>query len=481
MQDAWGPSMKSRGRRPSGRFGGGSTLVSGSSTRAAMLVLAALLAGCAGVAFVAHGALDIVPHLFYLPILLAAVRFGPRGAAVTAVVSAGLSGPGLSILERGGSQGPVDWAVRGAVFLLLGLAMAWVAARHRGAEEAVDRSRQTISRLNERLRFQEAEMARRREATERVQRMLEEDAFNIVVQPIADLQSGRVVGVEALSRFNAAPDRTPDGWFNEAKEVGLGLELELKTVRGALELVERLPRDMYLAVNLSPDTIASPRFVELMEGIPPERIVLEVTEHAPVDDYGVLAKALEPFRARGCRLAVDDAGAGFASFRHILRLNPDVIKLDMTLTRNIDHDPARRALASGLISFASDLGAKIIAEGIENTSELGALRVLGVGLGQGYYLGRPEPLRFLDFTRVEKHLQPMILAGGGSAPLPGQPRRSSSPEAPVKRTTIPEHQPRRQPSQTDRERRDAGPNVGQASRAGDADAMRARPQAPAQQ
>jgi EAL domain-containing protein (putative c-di-GMP-specific phosphodiesterase class I) len=480
MEGAWGPTKQPRGSRPERRFGGGSKLASGSSTPAALFIVAALLVACTAVAYLLDGALDVVPHLFYIPILMAAVRFGPIGATVTAVMAAGVSGPGLALLGRsGGSQEPLDWVVRGAFFILLGLAMAWVAARHRGAEEAVDRSRQTITRLNERLRFQEKEIVRRREATERVQRMLEEDAYTIVVQPIADLKTARVVGVEALSRFNAAPERTPDGWFAEAKEVGLGLELELKTVRSALELVALLPRDMYLAVNLSPDTIASPRFVELMDGIPAERVVLEVTEHAPVDDYEVLAKSLEPFRAQGCRLAVDDAGAGFASFRHILRLNPDVIKLDMTLTRNIDHDPARRALASGLISFASDLGAKIIAEGIENTSELGALRALGVGLGQGYYLGRPEPLRFLDFTRVEKTLRPMNLAGGGSAPLPGQKQRTAAPAAPGQRTTIPEHRPKRQPSATDTGR-DA-PNPEGSSRTADADAMRAPRQAPAQQ
>jgi EAL domain-containing protein (putative c-di-GMP-specific phosphodiesterase class I) len=478
MQGAWGPTDPPRSRRLEGTFRGGRKLVFGSSTRAAVLILAALLVGCSAVVFMVPGSLGAVAHLFYVPILMAAVRFGRRGAAVVAVVAATISGPGIALLNGSGSpQEPLNWAIRGGFFLLLGLAMAWVAARHRGAEEAVDRSRQTISRLNERLRFQEQQMARRREATERVQRMLDEETFAVVVQPIADLRTGRVVGVEALSRFNAAPDRPPDGWFAEAKEVGLALELELKTVRRALELVAKLPRDMYLAVNLSPDTIASPRFGELMDGIPPDRIVLEVTEHAPVEDYEVLAKALDPFRARGCRLAVDDAGAGFASFRHILRLNPDVIKLDMTLTRNIDHDPARRALASGLISFASDLGAKIIAEGIENTSELGALRVLGVGLGQGYYLGRPEPLRFLDFTRVEKTLRPMTLAGGGSAPMPGQ-KQQAVPSTPGRRTTIPEHRPRTATEDPSPGRGNLEPEA--SSRTADA-AMRARPQAPAQQ
>jgi EAL domain-containing protein (putative c-di-GMP-specific phosphodiesterase class I) len=457
---------------------GGSNLVFGSSTRAAVLVVIVLLAACFAAAFAFSDRLDIVSHFFYLPVLFAAVRFGPVGAATTGLVSAAVAGPGIALLDRpGASQEPVDWAIRGGFFVLLGLATAWVGVRHRGAAEAVDRSRETISRLNERLRFQEQGIARRREATERVQKMLEKSTFAIVVQPIADLTTGRVVGVEALSRFNAAPDRTPDGWFAEAKEVGLGLELELKTVRRALELVAFLPDDLYLAVNLSPDTISSPRFVELMEGIPPERVVLEVTEHAPVEDYGALAKALEPFRTRGCRLAVDDAGAGFASFRHILRLNPDVIKLDMTLTRNIDHDPARRALASGLISFATDLGAKIIAEGIETTSELGTLRILGVGLGQGYYVGRPEPLRFLDFTRVEKSLRPMTLGGGAPVYPPGQ--RFAGRPAPGR--PVPEPgAPKTEENRLGGPRREGLGGVSDPGEARDG-AMRGRPQAPPQQ
>ena len=446
MEGAWG----SANRRGGGDVAGPG---SGPPRWAVVLALAALLVACTLVAVLARGRLDLAPHVFYVPILLAAVRFGSRGAAAVAVLSAALAGPGVFLLTRA-SDDPVTWALHAAFFILLGQTMAWATARRKGAEAAADRSRQTISRLNERLRHQEREVSRRREATERVQGMLGHDTVRVVVQPIADLLTGKVVGLEALSRFQATPERTPDLWFAEAKEVGLGLELELKAVRSALDLVEVLPPDVYLAVNLSPDTIASPRFVELMDGIPPERIVLEVTEHAPVEDYGVLAKALEPFRARGCRLAVDDAGAGFASFRHILRLNPDIIKLDMTLVRNIDQDPARRALASGLISFASDLGAKIIAEGVETTSELGALRNLGVRLGQGYYLARPEALGFVDVTKVENILRPMSLAGGGSAPLPGQERRAASrPEVDRttsdRRVTIPEHRPTPAPERTE--------------------------------
>ena len=123
-------------------------------------------------------------------------------------------------------------------------------------------------------------------------------------------------------------------------------------------------------------------------------MVLEVTEHAPVEDYDQLNRTLRTLRARGIRLAIDDAGAGFASFRHIVRLAPDFIKLDMTLTRDIDADPARRALATAMVSFALEIGATMIAEGIETEQEFRTLRSLGIGLGQGYFLGVPGSLPF---------------------------------------------------------------------------------------
>ena len=120
--------------------------------------------------------------------------------------------------------------------------------------------------------------------------------------------------------------------------------------------------------------------------------MIEITEHAPVADYDALAQAIRPLRAHGVRLAVDDAGAGFASLRHILRLSPDVIKLDRALTAEIDSDAPREALAAALILFASRIGSTVVAEGIEREEELRTLRNLGVLYGQGYYLARPLPV-----------------------------------------------------------------------------------------
>jgi len=143
---------------------------------------------------------------------------------------------------------------------------------------------------------------------------------------------------------------------------------------------------------MSPATAASPRFAALLEPYPVERVVLEVTEHARVEDYEGLRAALREMRRMGVRLAVDDAGAGFASLRHILRLDPDLIKVDMSLTQNIDRERANRALAAGLIAFASEIDAQIVAEGIETKTEVEALRGLGVAYGQGLYLAAPGPI-----------------------------------------------------------------------------------------
>jgi EAL domain-containing protein (putative c-di-GMP-specific phosphodiesterase class I) len=150
--------------------------------------------------------------------------------------------------------------------------------------------------------------------------------------------------------------------------------------------------ELFLAINATPDTLASAGLAELLASAPADRLVLEITEHAPVEDYEALNTAMERLRRRGIRLAVDDAGSGFASLRHILQLAPEIIKIDKALTRDVHKDPARRALAAGLISFAAELDVTVIGEGIENAQELEVLRGLGLRYGQGFHLGSPAPI-----------------------------------------------------------------------------------------
>jgi EAL domain-containing protein (putative c-di-GMP-specific phosphodiesterase class I) len=217
------------------------------------------------------------------------------------------------------------------------------------------------------------------------------DDVDVEFQPAFDLLDCRIVSLEALARFWTEPMRPPSAWFAEAIEVGLGVELELAAIRHALERLEEIPADIALAINVSPATALEPQFCELLQDVA-ERIVIEITEHAQVDDYDALRSALAPLRERGAKLAIDDVGAGFANLRHILRLAPDLVKLDLSLTQEISRDPAREALASSLVGFAEGVGASIVAEGISSDEDLALLRSLGVDYGQGYYLARPSAL-----------------------------------------------------------------------------------------
>ncbi len=241
------------------------------------------------------------------------------------------------------------------------------------------------------LRNRHAAAVENEERRARVERAIAGEGWHLVYQPVVDLATRAIVGFEALARFTDPPERGPQAWFAEAAEVGLAVELELAAVAAALAELPRIPAEAYLAVNVSQRTVRSAALAESL-GPHGRRIVVELTEHERVDDYAALAAALGRLRELGVRVAIDDAGAGFASLRHILDVRPDIVKLDVTLTRGIDTDPARRALAVALISFAEQMGITIVAEGIETAEELEALRGLGVRLGQGYHLGRPGPL-----------------------------------------------------------------------------------------
>ncbi len=217
-------------------------------------------------------------------------------------------------------------------------------------------------------------------------------SYSLVYQPIWDFAQTQPVGFETLCRFKGEPYRSPDQWFRDAAEVGLGGDLELAVIRSALAESSILPEHVYISINASPDTIQGGHLLPLIGSKPAGRFVIEVTEHAPVADYAALEQALAPLRHAGVLLAVDDAGAGFSSLQHIVQLHPDIIKLDMSLTRAVDRDPARRALASALIFFARETGAMIVAEGIETETEMSTLRMLGINKGQGYLLGRPADI-----------------------------------------------------------------------------------------
>lgn len=226
----------------------------------------------------------------------------------------------------------------------------------------------------------------------RIEHTIANNEMSLVFQPIVDLSTNQPIGFESLARFSGQPQRPPNEWFDEANEVGLGIDLELRAIRTALEEAASLPDGISVSVNASPFVVVDPRFGEVFDGLDLTDIVVEITEHAQVEDYGALGRALKPLRNRGLRLAIDDAGGGYAGLQYMLLLHPDIIKLDISLTSNVHTNAAKSSLASALVLFASQTGAAIIAEGIETQEELNALKMLGVHRGQGYLLGRPAAL-----------------------------------------------------------------------------------------
>jgi diguanylate cyclase (GGDEF)-like protein/PAS domain S-box-containing protein len=215
--------------------------------------------------------------------------------------------------------------------------------------------------------------------------------FEVVFQPVHDVTSGKVMGVEALARFPHAPFR-PDAFLAQAALLGLGIELETAILSRVISMVPQLPLEVFVAVNISPGAALVVPWAQMLADVDPSRIVLELTEHDAVLDYGALEEALEPCRSRGVRIAVDDVGAGFSSFSHVLELTPEFVKIDQSITRHIDVDDARRRLAHAIAELAGQMGATVIAEGVESQGELDTVGAVGITAVQGYYLSRPRPI-----------------------------------------------------------------------------------------
>jgi EAL domain-containing protein (putative c-di-GMP-specific phosphodiesterase class I)/GGDEF domain-containing protein len=259
-----------------------------------------------------------------------------------------------------------------------------------------------------------------------------------VYQPILELDSLRAVGIEALSRFPTS-ERAPEAWFADAAAAGLDTDLELTALVRALQQAPAI--DGFLSVNISPTTAMSARLLEVLDRAPVNRLVLELTEHHAIDDYEALLTHLAPARATGLRLAVDDAGAGYASLRHVLALTPDLIKLDRSLVSDIGNDPVRAALAAALTTFADQTGSRVVAEGIETAEELAALNDLGVHYGQGYHLGRPAPAAAYPATGYAGPERRHSTSPG--APLRGRATGTTDRAAPTQRAAPAARDPHR--------------------------------------
>jgi EAL domain-containing protein (putative c-di-GMP-specific phosphodiesterase class I) len=271
----------------------------------------------------------------------------------------------------------------------------------------------------------DARVARHEAARLRVDQVLQRRNVEVALQPVIDLTTGRITGTEALARF--ADGRPPDIWLAEAVETGQGLALDRAVFTAALREVRRLPEHCYLSVNATPELIVHGHLTELVTGqhVPLERLVIELTEHVKITSYADLHLGLAQLRERGVRLAVDDTGAGYASFNHVLQLRPDIIKIDRSLIANVNADPARRSLITALVLLALDLNATVVGEGVETMAELNTLASLGVDCAQGYLLARPstEHSRWRMWTapgRVWDTTQPRV-DSGRSVNVPDRP------------------------------------------------------------
>jgi diguanylate cyclase (GGDEF)-like protein/PAS domain S-box-containing protein len=215
-----------------------------------------------------------------------------------------------------------------------------------------------------------------------------DDSPEIVVQPLLDLRTGRVAGYEALSRF-AGSQRPPNAWFSQAHRFALGSRLEARAIERALALPGR-PEGTYLSINVSPSALVSG---EVWEVLPPDLsgLVVEVTENELAFSNDTLTGAIGRLRARGARLAVDDAGAGYAGLKQLMHLDPDLIKLDRTIVTELSRHPTKAALVEAIARYARRIGAMVCAEGVELIEDLRALVELDVTYAQGWAIARPGP------------------------------------------------------------------------------------------
>jgi EAL domain-containing protein (putative c-di-GMP-specific phosphodiesterase class I) len=252
-----------------------------------------------------------------------------------------------------------------------------------------DKDVRFLTFLAELLAWELQEERNQATARDRLNELIVDERIEIALQPIVDIRTGHLRGVEALSRF-PGDYGPPDKVFETAHVVGLRSQLELLAARRAMELLSLLGPEAYLAINASPAVAIELAALAAGLDVPFDRLVLEITEHAAVENYAVLRDGLAGVRRRGLRLAIDDAGAGYASLHHIVELRPDIIKIDRSLIDGIAEDSARRSVVRAFVALASDLGAAVVGEGVEAPADLDSARHLGVDAVQGYLLAKPS-------------------------------------------------------------------------------------------
>ncbi|MGJ3190487.1 EAL domain-containing protein [Paenarthrobacter nitroguajacolicus] len=249
------------------------------------------------------------------------------------------------------------------------------------------------------------------EVRESIQAILADKLLLTAFQPVHALPSGDVVGVEALTRFVGEDGAGADVWFSEAAAAGLGTELEIAALHCALTAAHDVPEDMSVALNLTPETSSDRRVRNLLAAaaLAPDRIIVELTGSLAGVEGQTGRDGLGPLRALGLRLAISASGAALVSLDRIEQLRPDIIKLDRHLIEGIEGNEGQKIRARAIVELAREIGADVIAEGIETTEELQEVTALEVTAAQGYLLGRPSvhPLDWSAWSiRAQSEAQP---------------------------------------------------------------------------
>jgi EAL domain-containing protein (putative c-di-GMP-specific phosphodiesterase class I) len=243
--------------------------------------------------------------------------------------------------------------------------------------------------IAQRIEDERATELRTTAARTQIRQLVDDGQPRMVFQPIVDLRSGLVSGVEALARFDTEPPKPPDAWFAAAAEAGCGPELEVAAIRAALRWLPDIPASQCMFVNVGAAALGDPEVQDELLEAPLDRITIEVTEQNLLEHPDESRRFIARARELGTRIAIDDLGAGYAGLHRVLELSPDVIKLDRQLVSGIDQDPARFALVGATAAFATSIGSEVVAEGVEHEAELRTLQGIGVSHAQGYHLGHP--------------------------------------------------------------------------------------------
>ena len=364
----------------------------------ATVVLTALVLAWT-VAYVSGGSHTVVPHLFYIPVVVAGLRLGVAGSALTAVLAALLAGPALPLyVATGESQALWSWLLRGVMFVTIGLVTAWLTRPGEASLGAAVR--------DARISFQ-------------LRHALRRGHVDVHYQPIVDLENGVVVGLEALARWtHPTMGRVPPATFIPvAERTGVINELDCYVLRTAVtEVSSWLKADpmLTLSVNVSAARFADPRLIDHVEaalaesGLDPHRLQLEITETAVIADIEAASAQISLLRERGVRVAVDDFGAGHTSLGYLSDFTIDTLKMDRTFVTRATAHPQTSRLLAGLVALFGSMGMQVVGEGISTPEEYLEMLASGCPLGQGFFLGRPASLADIR----------LLLAGQGHSRLP---------------------------------------------------------------